>query len=104
MNYTWKMLVDKTQVFEFGLPLASVIKFVAINKSPEFEAQINTQNDLFLKNSYSDQFIWEDFKLTFIFDNTKKDFFQTKKRLFKHRFLNAHINFSSSFAPPAKKL
>ena len=98
MNYTWKMLVDKTQVFEFGLPLASVIKFVAINKSPEFEAQISTQNDLFLKNSYSDQFIWEDFKLTFIFDNTKKDFFQTKKRLFKHRFLNAHINFSSSFS------
>ena len=98
MNYTWKMLVDKTQIFEFGLPLASVIKFVAINKSPEFEAQINTQNDLFLKNSYSDQFIWEDFKLTFIFDNAKKDYFQNKKRLFKHRFLNAHINFSSSFS------
>ncbi len=98
MNYTWKMLVDKTQIFEFGLPLASVIKFVAINKSPEFEAQINTQNDLFLKNSYSDQFIWEDFKLSFIFDNAKKDFYQTKKRLFNHRFLNAHINFTSSFS------
>ncbi len=98
MNYTWKMLVDKTQIFEIGLPLASVIKYVDINKSPEFESQINAQNDLFLRNSYSNQFIWEDFKLTFIYDNSKKQFLDTKNKLFKNRFLDAHINFTSSFS------
>ena len=98
MNYTWKMLVDKTQIFEIGLPLASVIKYVDINKSPEFESQINAQNDLFLRNSYSSQFIWEDFKLTFIYDNSKKQFLDTKNKLFKNRFLDAHINFTSSFS------
>ena len=98
MNYTWKMLVDKTQIFEFGLPLASVIKYVDINKSTEFESQINAQNDLFLRNSYSSQFIWEDFKFSFIYDNSKKQFSDTKNKLFKHRFLNAHINFTSSFS------
>ncbi len=98
MNYTWKMLVDKTQIFEIGLPLASVIKYVDINKSPEFENQINAQNDLFLRNSYSSQFIWEDFKLTFIYDNSKKQFLDTKNKLFKNRFLDAHINFTSSFS------
>lgn len=98
MNYTWKMLVDKTQIFEIGLPLASVIKYVDINKSTEFESQINAQNDLFLRNSYSSQFIWEDFKLSFIYDNSKKQFLDTKNKLFKHRFLNAHINFTSSFS------
>ncbi len=98
MNYTWKMLVDKTQIFEFGLPLASVIKYVDINKSAEFENQINAQNDLFLRNSYSSQFIWEDFKFSFIYDNSKKQFSDTKNKLFKHRFLNAHINFTSSFS------
>ena len=98
MNYTWKMLVDKTQIFEIGLPFASVIKYVDINKSPEFESQINAQNDLFLRNSYSSQFIWEDFKLTFIYDNSKKQFLDTKNKLFKNRFLDAHINFTSSFS------
>ena len=98
MNYTWKMLVDKTQIFEFGLPLASVIKYVDINKSTEFESQINAQNDLFLRNSYSSQFIWEDFKFSFIYDNSKKQFLDTKNKLFKHRFLNAHINFTTSFS------
>lgn len=98
MNYTWKLLVDKTQIFEIGLPFASVIKYVDINKSSEFENQINAQNDLFLRNSYSSQFIWEDFKLTFIYDNSKKQFLDTKNKLFKNRFLDAHINFTSSFS------
>ena len=98
LNYTFKMLVDKTQIFEFGLPFASVIKYVSINKSPIFESQINSQNDLFLKNSYSNQFIWEDFKLSFIYDNTKKQFLNTKNKLFKKAFLDAQINFTSSFS------
>lgn len=73
-NYIYKFLVGdgKTQSVSFGLPGASVIKYVSLSPQPEFEAKINQLNDLFLKNAYRDQFIWEDFKLTFEFDNAQK--------------------------------
>ncbi|WP_169312082.1 BamA/TamA family outer membrane protein [Fluviicola taffensis] len=71
-NYLYKFLVGKTQSFSFGLPGASVIKYVSINPQPEFEAKINSLNDLYLKNAYRNQFIWEDFKITFDFDNQEK--------------------------------
>ncbi len=96
MNYNWKFLVSKTQIFQLGLPFASVIKYVAINNSPEFQSQINALNDLFLKNSYSNQFIWEDFKFSFEYNNKDKEFGGTKKTLLKHKFLNAQIYFTSS--------
>ncbi len=73
LNYLWKFYVGKTQVFSVGLPGASVIKFVALKKSPEFETRINSLNDLFLRNAYSDQFIWEDLKLVFDYDNINAD-------------------------------
>ncbi|MBI1835770.1 MAG: BamA/TamA family outer membrane protein [Flavobacteriia bacterium] len=74
MNYSWKFLSpNKTQVFQVGLPLLSVIKFVNITKSANFQSNINALNDLFLKNTYSDQFIWQDFKFTFEYKNTEKD-------------------------------
>lgn len=73
MNYIWKLYVGKTQVVSAGLPFMSVIKFVSLNKSQEFEARIKNLNDLFLRNAYSNQLIWEDFKLMFEFDNREKD-------------------------------
>jgi len=96
MNYNWKFLVSKTQIFQIGLPFASVIKYVAINNSPAFQSQINALNDLFLKNSYSNQFIWEDFKFSFEYNNKDKEFGGTKKTILKHKFLNAQIYFTSS--------
>ena len=65
LNYTWKFLVGKTQVFQMCLPGASVIKYVNIQKSAAFEAQLNQVNDLFLFNTYSNQFIWQDLKFTY---------------------------------------
>lgn len=72
-SYLYKFYVSKTQVFSVGLPTASGIKFVAMHQSPAFALRINELNDLFLKNAYSDQFIWEDLKLVFDFDNQNSD-------------------------------
>jgi outer membrane protein assembly factor BamA len=73
LNYTWRFLVGKTQVFQMGLPGASVIKYVNIQKSAAFEAQLNQINDLFLFNTYSNQFIWQDFKFSYEYSNKDKD-------------------------------
>ncbi|MNK02248.1 Outer membrane protein assembly factor BamA [compost metagenome] len=90
-NYLYKFLVGdgKTQSVSFGLPFASVIKFVSLDPQPEFAAKINQLNDLFLRNAYRDQFIWEDFKVTFDFDNLLK----TRRRYPKIRF-----TYSGSFS------
>jgi outer membrane protein assembly factor BamA len=74
LNYTWKFLSpDRTQVFQVGLPFVSVIKFVNIKKSDAFKEKLNSLNDLFLKNTFSDQFIWQDLKLAFEYKNTEKE-------------------------------
>ena len=79
MNFLWKMYVGKTQIFSLGVPGVSVIKFVSITKSPEMEQRINELNDLFLRNAYSNQLIWEDFKLIYDYDNRDKDEKKTEK-------------------------
>lgn len=73
-NYLYKFMVGdgKTQTFSFGLPGMSVIKYVFISPKGDFEEKINLLNDLFLKNAYRNQFVWEDFKLNFDFDNLEK--------------------------------
>lgn len=96
MNYTWRWKVDKTQVFTIGLPLASTIKFVRFDKSDAFAAQINSQSDLFLKNSYSDQLIWEDFKIQLDFSNVNKDFVVDQGH--SGRKLKADINFTTNIS------
>lgn len=73
-NYLYKFVLDKTQTMQIGLPFASVIKFVAISKPSEaFVKKLEESNDLFLRNAYSDQFIWQDFKVTFEFNNQGAD-------------------------------
>lgn len=90
-NYLYKFYIGdgRTQVVSFGLPAMAVVKFVSLNKSAEFETKINAVNDLFLKNSYSDQVIWEDFKMTYEFDNQNKNI--EERKYFKLR-----INYSAS--------
>jgi len=73
LNYLWKFYVGKTQIVSVGLPAASVIKFVALDPSKEFEARIKSLNDLFLINAYSNQFIWEDAKFVYEYDNRDAD-------------------------------
>ncbi len=68
LNFLYEFFVSKTQIFNLGLPFASVIKFVNIEKSPEFEQTLTDLNDLFLLNTYGDQFVWQDWKFRFEFN------------------------------------
>lgn len=94
LNYLWQFYVGKTQLFQAGLPGASVIKFVNIRKSPAFETTLLNLNDLFLLNSYSDQFIWQDFKFTFEYNMKDK----------KDRKSKTLVFFTSSFDPAGNVL
>lgn len=91
LNYLWKFFVGKTQIFQIGLPGASIVKFVSINKSTAFTNQLNQINDVFLSNTYSNQFIWQDLKFSFEYNNKDKDFRDGSKR-----FLNAGIYYIAS--------
>ncbi len=69
-NYLWKFYdVYKTQVFTIGIPVIGGIQYVNIGKSPEFEERLEEQNDLFLKNAYSNQTIWKDLKVSYQWTN-----------------------------------
>jgi len=81
-NYMWKFALGdgKTQeISMFGL--FPGIKVISINKSPEFEKRINELNDLFLKNAYNNQLIWEDLRVGYSYDNLNKDDETRKVRL-----------------------
>jgi outer membrane protein assembly factor BamA len=88
LNYSWKFYVGKTQVFQVGLPGLSVIKFVNIDKSSVFSNTLKKLNDLFLMNAYSNQFIWQDIKVSYQYNNKEKS---GKGRL--------NFYFNSSFDP-----
>ena len=89
-NYGYKFALGNgnTQSISLGLPGMSVVKVVSINKSAAFQTQINELNDLFLRNAYSNQLIWEDFRIQFDYDNL----------LDEHRFIskNTRLTFSGS--------
>lgn len=72
VTYVWNFWVNKTQQFDLGLPGISVLKIVRINKSDVFDALINQTNDPFLLNTYSDQFVWQDWQLGWLFDISKR--------------------------------
>ena len=92
LNYLWKFFVGKTQIFQLGLPGVSVIKLVNIKKSSTFQQQLNTLNDVYLNNAYSNQFIWQDGKASFEFSNAQKKFRSGKKS-----FLGAAISYNANF-------
>ena len=71
LNYIWQFYVGKHQLFQAGLPGASVIKFVNLEKSPQFESILLGLNDQFLLNSFSDQFVWQDWRFTFEYSMNK---------------------------------
>ena len=72
MNYAWKYTIGKNQIVQMGLPGISVIKFVSIKKIDAFQTKIDDLNDIFLQNTYSDQFVWQDWKFTFEYRNNSK--------------------------------
>lgn len=94
LNYLWKFYGGETQIFQVGLPTSSVIKYVDIDKSLDFESKINVLNDVFLRNAYSDQFIWQDWKLTYEYNTTEK----------KNKKSATNIYFKTSFDPAGNLL
>ncbi len=94
LNYLWQFYVGKNQLFQAGLPGASVIKFVNIKKSTVFENTLLGLNDLFLLNSYSDQFIWQDWRFTFEYTMREKKNEKSKTLAY----------FTSSFDPAGNLL
>jgi outer membrane protein assembly factor BamA len=77
LNYLWKFYIEKTQIVQVGFP-AAAIKYVQIDLSNQFAERLDASNDLFLRNAYSNQFIWEDFKLQYEFNNK---FAENKKKI-----------------------
>lgn len=70
LNYLFQLNSGKTQVIKGMILLPPVIKFVALDKfSPFFQQQLQSNNDLFFRNAYSDQFIWQDFKFVLEYNN-----------------------------------
>lgn len=69
-NYLWKFYdVYKTQVFTVGIPVIGGIQYVNIGKSQAFQDRLEEQNDLFLKNAYSNQTIWKDLQVSYRWTN-----------------------------------
>lgn len=72
LNYSWKFFdVLRTQVFSVSVPIIGGLQYVKIDPSQAFTERLETQNDLFLLNAYSDRFIWKDLKMTYQFINSK---------------------------------
>ena len=72
LNYLWKFESSKTHLFYAGLPLASVVKIINIDRDPVFEAKLFELNDLFLINAYSNQFVWQDWKFSYEYNSREK--------------------------------
>jgi outer membrane protein assembly factor BamA len=89
MNYQWQFIFNKTSLFHLGFPGVSVIKFVNIDKQPDFETLLNDLGDEFLLNAYSNQFIWQDWKFRYEFNIKDKP----------NRKGNAQLYFSTEFDP-----
>tara|TARA_B100001287_G_C22685574_1_gene533347 strand:- start:149 stop:2833 length:2685 start_codon:yes stop_codon:yes gene_type:complete len=91
LNYSWKFLVGNTQVFEMGLPAISVIKLINISPTDTFQQRLDSINDPFLTNAYSNQFVWQDTRFSFEYNNKNKTF-----RPGRRPFLGSNILFSAS--------
>ncbi len=101
-NYKFAAGDGKTQNFGIGI-IAPTIKVVSISKTDEFTARINQLNDLFLKNAYNNQLIWEDAKFTFSYDNLNKD--KDDKKYDRLRLTsNSNLNFAGYFMANALSL
>jgi outer membrane protein assembly factor BamA len=94
LDYEWKFIVTKTSLFEVGLPGVSVVRFVNINKSEEFEERLDALGDLFLINAFSNQFIWQDWRIRYEYNIKEK----------QNRKGNAQVYFASVFEPAGNVL
>lgn len=89
LNYQWRFILSKTSLFEVGLPGASVIKYVTIDATKDFQDRLDALGDLFLINAYSDQFVWQDWRIRYEYNIKEK----------ANRKGNSQFYFSSVFDP-----
>jgi hypothetical protein len=55
-NYTYKFVLNKTQLLQFGFPFASVVKFVAINKNEASVGRLEISDEKLSEYKLSDEF------------------------------------------------
>jgi hypothetical protein len=94
LDYEWKFILTKTSLFEVGLPGVSAIRFVNIEKSEEFQQRLDDLGDLFLLNAFSNQFIWQDWRIRYEYNIKEK----------QNRRGNAQLYFASVFEPAGNVL
>lgn len=94
LDYEWKFILSKTSLFEVGLPGVSVIRFVNIDKSEEFQERLDDLGDLFLLNAFSNQFIWQDWRIRYEYNIKGK----------ANRRGNSQLYFASVFEPAGNVL
>ena len=73
LNYNWEFMEGKYQIISFGLPFASVIKFIDFKRDSIFQDKINALNDPFLSNTYSKQLIWQDLRIGYEMNSQNKE-------------------------------
>ncbi|MCO5260800.1 MAG: BamA/TamA family outer membrane protein [Crocinitomicaceae bacterium] len=88
-GYLWRFYGAETQIFQIGFPTTSSVKYVVFNPSENFQNKLIELNDVFLFNTYSDQFIWQDWKLTYEYNSVGK----------KIKKFNGNVYFKTSFDP-----
>jgi len=98
MNYLWKFIISKTSLFEIGLPGASVVKFVNIDKDDDFAAKLNDLGDLFLINAYSNQFVWQDWRFRYEYNIKEKPNRRGNSQLYLSTVFDPAGNILSAFS------
>jgi outer membrane protein insertion porin family len=96
-SYLWRFYGAGTQIFSIGLPTTSVVKYVSFNPSDAFQSKLDQLNDNFLRNTYSDQFIWQDWKLTYEYNTTEKKNKKSKANFYYKTSFDPAGNFLSLF-------
>jgi len=94
LSYDWDFRISNTQKFQIGLPLFSVIRFINVEKSDVFSDKLNDLNDLFLIDAYSNQFVWQDWRLRYEYNIQEK----------ADRKNNNQLYFNSTFDPSGNLL
>lgn len=95
LEYIYKFDVAYGQNLRIGLPFTSVIKYVNITKDAFFEQKLQETNDLFLRNAYSNQLIWEDFKIVYETNNFHS--YKRKKGAYLYRITVNHAGLLPSW-------
>ncbi|TNF00425.1 MAG: hypothetical protein EP322_01410 [Bacteroidetes bacterium] len=72
LSYDWEFIVRRTHRFQVGFPLVSVIKFISIDKTDEFDTKLKDLNDLFIFDAYSNQFVWQDWRFKYEYNISEK--------------------------------